>query len=66
MSNTSEAVIENYQNLIPLTQCSYQTLQAHEDMMLCWGLLKQAEKFDGLGNFDCSGCIMSKQEINKK
>lgn len=71
MNNPSkQEVIANYEKLIPLTRCEAQTIAEHEEMMLCWGLLKQAEKMDGLGSFCCDGCIMEnkskKEEKNEQ
>ena len=63
---SKQEVIANYEKLIQLTRCEAQSITEHEEMMLCWGLLKQAEKMDGLESFCCDCCIMEDKSKKEK
>ncbi len=43
---------EQYEAAIPKC-CAYQTMEAHEHIMLCWGLVSAIEKSKEM---NCSGC----------
>lgn len=43
---------DDYELAIPKC-CSYRTIEDHEDIMLCWGLLSAIEKGEIM---NCSGC----------
>ena len=42
-SEESEITEEQYTKAIPAC-CAYQTLEAHKDMLLCWGLVSSIER----------------------
>ena len=44
--------IEQYEAAIPKC-CAYQTIEAHEHIMLCWGLVSAIEKGKQM---NCNGC----------
>jgi hypothetical protein len=56
LSLTTEVTQKDYEAAIP-KECSYETMQAHLDMMLCWGLKVSLEK--GIP-MDCTGCDETK------
>jgi hypothetical protein len=40
--------------------CSYQTMQQHMDMMLCWGLAASLRNGEPM---DCSGCELNTEQF---
>jgi hypothetical protein len=57
LSLTTEVTQKDYEAAIP-KECSYETMQAHLDMMLCWGLKVSLEK--GIP-MDCTGVMKLKR-----